>query len=57
MKSEADPCFAKVIEGFDSVERMKKLSVEPGSSYKRMNHYVAIKTVTILNEPIHSSIQ
>ena len=45
--SEADPCFAKVIEGFEAVDRMTKMSVEPGG-YRRMKHYVAIKTVKIL---------
>lgn len=47
LKSEADPCFAKVIDGFEAVDRMHKLSVQPGD-YKRMKHYVAIKKVTIL---------
>lgn len=47
IKSEADPCFAKVIEGFDAVDRMQKMSVEPGG-YKRMKNYVAIKSVTVL---------
>ena len=49
IKSEADPCFAKVVEGFDTVDRMQKMSVEPGG-YKRMKHYVAIKSVTILDQ-------
>ena len=46
--SEADPCFAKVVEGFEAVDRMQKMSVKPGG-YKRMEHYVAIKTVKILD--------
>lgn len=54
VKSEADPCFAKVVEGFDTVDRMRKLSVEPGG-YKRLNHNVAIKSVTILNQEIQST--
>jgi cyclophilin family peptidyl-prolyl cis-trans isomerase len=54
VKNEADPCFAKVVEGFDAVDRMQKLSVEPGG-YKRMKHYVAIKSVTILNQGLQSS--
>lgn len=46
IKSEADPCFAKVVEGFDTVDRMHTLSVQPGG-YNRLVHYVAIKNVTI----------
>ena len=47
--SEADPCFAKVVDGFDAVDRMHKMSVKPGG-YKRMQHYVAIKSVKILKK-------
>ena len=47
--SEADPCFAKVISGFDAVDRMQKMSVQPGG-YKRMQNYVAIKSVKILEQ-------
>jgi cyclophilin family peptidyl-prolyl cis-trans isomerase len=46
--SEADPCFAKVVEGFEAVDRMQKMSVKP-DDYSGMNHYVAIKTVKILD--------
>ena len=45
--SEADPCFAKVIEGFDAVERMHKSDVNPGG-FMRMKHYVAIQHVRVL---------
>lgn len=45
--SEADPCFAKVIEGFDAVDRMHQSKVKPGN-YKRMEHFVAIKSMRIL---------
>jgi hypothetical protein len=45
--SEADPCFAKVIDGFDAVERMHKSDVNPGN-FMRMKHYVAIQHVRIL---------
>mmetsp|Transcript_6188 Transcript_6188/g.9133 ORF Transcript_6188/g.9133 Transcript_6188/m.9133 type:complete len:341 (-) Transcript_6188:139-1161(-) len=47
IKSEADPCFAKVIEGFEAVNRMATVSVQPGS-YKRMEHYIAIKSAKIV---------
>lgn len=49
VKSEADPCFAKVVDGFAAVDRMHKLSVESGD-YMRMKHYVAIKSATIMTE-------
>lgn len=46
--SEADPCFAKVIEGFEAVDRMHTLTVQPGG-YKRLVHYVGIKSAVILD--------
>ncbi len=49
VKSEADPCFAKVVEGFDAVDRMHLLSVEKGD-YQRLKNYVAIKKMTILKD-------
>lgn len=48
VKSEADPCFAKVVEGHAAVDRMHKLSKQPGD-YARMVHYVAIKKMSILD--------
>lgn len=45
--AEADPCFAKVVKGFDAVDRMHKMSTKPGG-YMRMQHYVAIKSVKML---------
>ena len=47
--SEADPCFASVVLGYESVvERVHQSHVEPGS-YKRMLHNVAIRTVRRLS--------
>uniref|UniRef100_A0A7S3PVD6 PPIase cyclophilin-type domain-containing protein n=2 Tax=Chaetoceros debilis TaxID=122233 RepID=A0A7S3PVD6_9STRA len=48
VKSEADPCFAKVVEGHAAVDRMHTLSKQPGD-YARMVHYVAIKKMSILD--------
>jgi hypothetical protein len=45
--AEADPCFAKVVEGLDAVERMHKSDVEPGS-FMGMKHNVAIQYMRIL---------
>ena len=46
--SEADPCFAKVVPGFEHViDRMHKSNVEPGN-YNRMQHYVAIRYMRLL---------
>lgn len=42
--SEADTCFAKVIEGFDVVDRIHKLPVEDGS-YKALKDNVAIVSI------------
>jgi cyclophilin family peptidyl-prolyl cis-trans isomerase len=47
--SEADPCFAKVVAGKDVVDRIHQSAVQPGS-YKRMQHYVAIVSMSILDE-------
>jgi len=47
-QAEADPCFAKVIEGFDAVDRLHQMEVEKGD-YKRMKNYVGIKEARILN--------
>jgi hypothetical protein len=47
IKSEADPCFPMVIDGFDAVDRMHSLSVQPGD-YHRLSHYVVIKSATLL---------
>lgn len=46
--SEADPCFAKVVKGFDVVDRMAKSAVEPGG-YRRMQHYVGIRTMRMVS--------
>ena len=48
VKDEADPCFAKVVEGFEAVDRMHKMSKQPGG-YQRMKHYVAILHAKILS--------
>lgn len=42
--SDADTCFAKVIDGFDLVDRMYKLPVKPGS-YKALKDNVAILSI------------
>lgn len=44
--TEADPCFAKVIDGFDVVERMSKTPVQEGS-YHSMKDNVAIVSMKI----------
>lgn len=45
--SEADPCFAKVIEGFDVVDRMQLGPVKPGG-YKAFEDNVAIVSMKLL---------
>ncbi|GAX10737.1 hypothetical protein FisN_14Lh256 [Fistulifera solaris] len=46
--TEADPCFAKVVQGFAVADRIHKSAVQEGS-YKRMQHYVAIKTMRMIS--------
>jgi hypothetical protein len=45
--TEADSCFAKVVEGFDVVDRMKLSPVKPGG-YNHMVKNVAIVSMIIL---------
>ena len=45
--TEADPCFARIIEGFNIVDRMHQSPVEEGG-YKRMVKYVSINSMRIL---------
>jgi len=45
--TEADPCFAKVVEGFEVVDRMHQSPVKPGG-YKHMEKNVAILSMRIL---------
>jgi hypothetical protein len=48
--AEADPCFAKVVPGFEHVaDRMHKSAVKVGG-YKHMEHNVAIRYMRILSE-------
>lgn len=45
--SEADPCFATVIEGHKAVDRMVQTAVEPGG-YRHMVHNINIRYMKIL---------
>lgn len=47
--SEADPCFAKVIEGFEVVDRMQLGPVKPGG-YKAFKDNVAIVSMKLLKQ-------
>lgn len=47
--TEADPCFAKIIEGFDVADRMLLSPVKPGN-YRAMLRNVAITSMKILSE-------
>ena len=45
--SEADPCFAKVVEGFETVDRLLLMAVKPGN-YRHMVENVGIASATIV---------
>lgn len=45
--SEADPCFAKVIEGFEAVNRMAQMPVQAGS-FRAMKDNVGIVYARLL---------
>jgi cyclophilin family peptidyl-prolyl cis-trans isomerase len=47
--TEADPCFAKVVEGFNVVDRMALSPVKPGN-YKAMVNSVAIVSMKLMQE-------
>jgi hypothetical protein len=47
--SEADPCFAKVVDGFSVVDRVALSPVKPGW-YKAMVQNVAIRSMRIISK-------
>jgi len=48
--TEADPCFAKVVPGYEHVvERMHKSEVKPGA-YNHMVHNIAIRHMRLLSK-------
>jgi hypothetical protein len=48
--SEADPCFAKVVPGYEAVvDRMARSDIQEGG-YRRMKHYVAIRHMRLVPE-------
>lgn len=47
--TEADPCFAKVVEGYDVVDRMSRSPVKPGN-YKAMVNNVAIVSMKLMQK-------
>ena len=47
--AEADPCFAKVINGFDIIDLMHKSTTKPGG-YKAMEYNVAIKQMKLVKQ-------
>lgn len=47
--ADADPCFAKVVPGFESaVQRMHKSTVQP-DDYNHMEHSVAIRSIRMVS--------
>jgi hypothetical protein len=50
VKNEADPCFGKVIDGFDIIAAMHALPVKPGD-YNALEEYVIIKSIRIVSKP------
>ena len=49
---EADPCFARVVEGFEVVNKMKESPIEPGD-YNHMVYNIAIVSMRILDQNSH----
>lgn len=45
--SEADPCFGRVVEGFDVVQRMSTGKTD-GSSYRRLIQYIEIQHIKLV---------
>jgi len=44
---DADPCFAKVIDGFAAVDRLQQTAVAEGGQ-SRIQHFVAIEEIRLL---------
>lgn len=49
--TEADPCFAKVIDGFNIVDRMHQSKVKPGG-YQAMEYNVGIRKMVLVKEGV-----
>ena len=47
VQQEADPCFGKVVEGFDVVDRMHRQDKVPGDGYEKMINFVDVVKVEI----------
>jgi cyclophilin family peptidyl-prolyl cis-trans isomerase len=45
---DADPCFARVVEGFDAVARMHQSDIDEDGGYRHMRHNVAIQYMRLL---------
>jgi cyclophilin family peptidyl-prolyl cis-trans isomerase len=45
---DADPCFARVVEGFDAVARMHQSDIDEDGGYRHMRHNVAIRHMRLL---------
>jgi len=52
--SEADPCFAKVIQGFEAVNRMARMPVETGS-FRAMKENVGIVYARLLKPSVSNA--
>ena len=46
LKNEADPCFAKVVQGVEVVEAIHKLPTLPGG-YKSLETFVTILSASV----------
>lgn len=50
MITDADPCFAKVVEGYEACERIHRSDVQPGGFHDAMIHPVTIVEMTVLED-------
>ena len=50
MLTDADPCFAKIVQGFEAIERVHKSEVEPGGLRDAMAYPVRIVKMTVLED-------
>lgn len=53
--TEADPCFAKVVRGFEVVDRMGEAPIKEGN-YRALEHNIAITSMKIMSEEAWEAI-
>lgn len=51
---EADPCFARIIRGFNTLERIHRSNVQEEDGFSRRKQYQMVHPVTIVSMRVHN---